>query len=106
MVADIAVFDPATVRGNSTYEVAWKPTTGMAAVLVNGTVVVRDDRVLPVFPGQPLRFDSTGPRFETLSNEQWVDRFMVGVEIPGEAGMPHPETHPEHSGRGGDSAGN
>jgi N-acyl-D-aspartate/D-glutamate deacylase len=79
MVADIAVFDPATVRGNSTYEVAWKPTTGMAAVLVNGTVVVRDDRVLPVFPGQPLRFDSTGPRFETLSNEQWVDRFMVGV---------------------------
>ena len=79
MVADIAVFDPATVRANSTYEVAWKPTTGMAAVLVNGTVVVRDDRVLPVFPGQPLRFDSTGPRFETLSNEQWVDRFMVGV---------------------------
>jgi N-acyl-D-glutamate deacylase len=70
MVADIAVFDPATVRDNSTCEVAWKPTTGMAAALVKGTVVVRDGRVLPVFTGQPVRADSTGPRFEALSNEQ------------------------------------
>jgi len=96
MLADIVVFDPKTVTDNSTYQVAWKPTTGMAAVIVNGTVVVRDDRVLPVYPGQAVRFDTTEPKFEPVSRDQWVERFMVGVEIPGEGCMPHPDTHPEH----------
>jgi N-acyl-D-glutamate deacylase len=96
MLADIVVFDPATVTDNSSYETAWKPTTGMAAVIVNGTVVVREDRVLPVFPGQPVRFAPTDPKFEPVGPEQWDQRFMVGVELPGEGCMPHPETHPEH----------
>jgi N-acyl-D-glutamate deacylase len=96
MLADIVVFDPKTVTDNSTYQVAWKPTTGMAAVLVNGTVVVRDDRVLRVYPGQPVRFDPTEPKFEAISPEQWGERFMVGLELPGEGCMPHPDTHPAH----------
>jgi N-acyl-D-glutamate deacylase len=96
MLADIVVFDPKTVTDNSTYEVAWKPTTGMAAVIVNGTVVVRDDRVLPVYPGQPVRFDPSEPKFEPVSRDQWDERFMVGLELPGEGCMPHPDTHPEH----------
>jgi len=96
MVADLAVFDPKTVTDNSTYEQAWKPTTGMRAVIVNGTVVVRDDRVLPVYPGQPIRFDPTRPKFEPIDRDQWVERFMVGVEIPGEGGNPQPDTHPRH----------
>jgi N-acyl-D-glutamate deacylase len=95
MLADIVVFDPKTVTDNSTYQVAWQPTTGMAAVIVNGTVVVRDDRVLPVYPGQAVRFDPTEPKFEPVSRDQWVERFMVGVEIPGEGCLPHPDTHPE-----------
>jgi N-acyl-D-glutamate deacylase len=95
MLADIVVFDPKTITDNSTYQVAWKPTTGMAAVIVNGTVVVRDDSVLPVYPGQAVRFDATEPKFEPVSRDQWVERFMVGVEIPGEGCLPHPDTHPE-----------
>ena len=81
MWADIVVLDQKTVTDNSTYEVAWKPTTGMAAVLVNGTVVVRDDRVLRVYPGQPVRFDPTEPKFETISPEQWGERFTVKRSI-------------------------
>ena len=96
MAADIVVFDPQTVTDNSTYGEAWKPTTGMQAVIVNGTVVVRDDRVLPVYPGQPIRFEKSEPKFGPVSSEQWVERFMVGVEIPGTGCMPHPDTHPEH----------
>ena len=96
MVADLVVFDPATVTDNSTYEESWKPTTGMQAVLINGTVVVRDDKVLPVYPGQPIRFEKTEPKFEALSADKWQQRFLGGLEIPGEGGMPHPDTHPEH----------
>ena len=85
MVADLVVFDPETVTDNSTYEEAWKPTTGMQAVIVNGTVVVRDDEVLPVYPGQPIRFEKTEPKFQPLSAEKWAEQFLGGVEIPGEA---------------------
>ena len=53
--ADLVVFDPATVTDNSTYEEAWKPTTGMHAVIVNGTVVVDDSKVQRVAPGVAIR---------------------------------------------------
>jgi hypothetical protein len=68
----------------------------MQAVIVNGTVVVRDDKVLPVYPGKPIRFEKTEPKFEPLSAEKWVEQFLGAVEVPGEGGMPHPDTHPEH----------
>ena len=96
MLADIVVFDPETVTDNSTYEEGWKPTTGMAAVIVNGTVVVSDDQVLAVYPGQPVRFDPVEPKYEPVSREHWVERFMAGVEIPGEGGNPQPDTHPAY----------
>ncbi len=102
MAADLVVFDPATVTDNSTYEEAWKPTTGMQAVIVNGTVVVRDDEVLPVYPGKPIRFEKTEPKFEPLSADKWAEQFLGGVEIPGEVGMPHPDTHPKHFKQGKD----
>ena len=58
MDADIVVFDPDTVRDNSTYEPGMGaiPTTGMPYVLVNGVVVVKDSVVQKVFPGKPIRF--------------------------------------------------
>ena len=58
MIADIAIFDPATVTENSDYDVGKNalPTTGMPFVIVNGTVVVSDSKVLKdVFPGQSIR---------------------------------------------------
>ena len=43
--ADIAVFDPATVRDASTYAQPALPSLGMRYVLVNGLVVVKDGKL-------------------------------------------------------------
>lgn len=54
--ADITVFDPKTVRDNSTTKQAGLPSTGIPYVVVNGTVVVKDSKVLEgVHPGEPIR---------------------------------------------------
>jgi N-acyl-D-aspartate/D-glutamate deacylase len=57
-VADITIFDPATVTDNATFDQGKNslPSTGIPYVIVNGTVVVKDSKVLKdVFPGQPIR---------------------------------------------------
>ena len=80
MVADIVVFDPETFTDNSTYEKGAIPSTGMKAVIVNGQIVVRDDKLLPVFPGQPIRFEPEDkPRFEPISVEGWNKTFSTGM---------------------------
>lgn len=54
--ADITIFDPETVTDNSTMKAGALPATGIPYVLVNGTVVVDDSKVLEgVFPGLPIR---------------------------------------------------
>ncbi len=56
--ADITVFDAATVTDNSSLKQGENalPSTGIPYVLVNGTVIVKDSRVLKdVFPGRPIR---------------------------------------------------
>ena len=54
--ADITVFDPDTVTDNSTLQAGGLPSTGIPFVIVDGTVVVRDSKVLKdVFPGRPIR---------------------------------------------------
>lgn len=54
--ADITIFDPATVQDNSTMQQAGLPTTGIPYVLVNGTIIVKDSKVLDgVYPGQAIR---------------------------------------------------
>lgn len=58
MVADITIFDPETVTENSDYlkGKGALPSTGIPYVLVNGTVVVKNSKVLKgVYPGQPIR---------------------------------------------------
>lgn len=57
-IADITIFDPATVMDNSGGDKGKNsvPSTGIPYVIVNGTVVVKDSKVLKgVFPGQPIR---------------------------------------------------
>jgi len=57
-VADITVFDPATVTDNAGWDAGKNslPSTGIPYVIVDGAVVVRDSKVLEdVFPGQPIR---------------------------------------------------
>ncbi|WP_208983984.1 amidohydrolase family protein [Roseibium aggregatum] len=83
MVADIVVFDPELFTDNSTYEQGSIPSTGMKAVIVNGQVTVRDDVLLPVFAGQPIRFDPEDkPRFEPISEEAWNAEFSTGMPLP------------------------
>lgn len=53
--ADIAVFDPATTQDRSTYQAPMEPSFGMKYVLVGGTPVISDGKLVPdVFPGRAL----------------------------------------------------
>ena len=57
-IADITIFDPATVTDNVTFEEGKNrlPSTGISYVVVNGTIVVKDSKVLKdVYPGEPIR---------------------------------------------------
>ena len=93
MVADIVVFDPETVTENATYERGTVPSTGFKAVIVNGEVAVREDELLEVFAGQPIRFEpEERPRFEPVSEEAWTRAFSTGM--PDVApGVPSPGGH-------------
>ena len=56
--ADITVFDPETVRDNSTLDDGKNasPSTGIPWVIVNGKIVVKDSKVLKgVYAGKPIR---------------------------------------------------
>ena len=55
-VADLVVFDPATVIDLATYEDPKHPPAGMPWVLVNGQPVVRDGEHTGATPGRPVRF--------------------------------------------------
>ena len=57
-IADITIFDPATVTDNASFDKGKNslPSTGIPYVIVNGTIVVKDSKVLKgVYPGQPIR---------------------------------------------------
>ena len=54
--ADLTIFDPATVKDRAVFGDSDKPSQGFVHVIVAGTPVVRDSRlVTDAFPGQPVR---------------------------------------------------
>ncbi|WP_167191163.1 amidohydrolase family protein [Pseudomaricurvus hydrocarbonicus] len=54
--ADITIFNPETVTDNATMAKGGLPSTGIPYVIVNGTIVVKESKVLEsVYPGQPIR---------------------------------------------------
>lgn len=57
--ADIVVFDPATVRDLAAFNDPHHYSVGFRYVLVNGTVVVKDDQHTGAKPGKPLRHGGT-----------------------------------------------
>jgi N-acyl-D-aspartate/D-glutamate deacylase len=60
MDADITVFDPESVTDNATMEAGGLPSTGIPFVVINGTLVVKDSRVLKgVYPGKAIRQTQT-----------------------------------------------
>ncbi len=94
MIADITILDPKTVKDNATYTKGTLPTTGIPFVIVNGTIVVKDSKVLKgVNPGQPIRFpiEDKG-RFEPLSIENWKNDYLVGDEFL-QGGLDHGHVH-------------
>ena len=81
MVADITIFDPKTVTEHATYKAGENgtPSTGIPFVLVNGTIVVKDSKVLKgVTPGQPIRFpvEEKG-RFAAATREAWLSKHTI-----------------------------
>jgi cytosine/adenosine deaminase-related metal-dependent hydrolase len=89
MVADITMFDPETVRDNSTYAKGTLPSTGIINVIVNGVIVMKDQNPLKgVNPGQPIRFEPVESRLEPLTVESWEKSFYAspvdfGGGVPG-----------------------
>ena len=55
LFADITVFDPNTVSDRATFEQPHQPSVGIAYVLVNGEVVLRNGQVTAARPGRGLR---------------------------------------------------
>lgn len=54
--ADIVVFDPEAISDRASYTASTRPSAGIRHVLVNGTFVVRDGRlVASARPGRPVR---------------------------------------------------
>jgi hypothetical protein len=54
--ADITIFDPETITDNATRENGAAASSGIHYVIVNGTPVVKDARIVEgVYPGKPIR---------------------------------------------------
>ena len=54
--ADITIFNPDTVKQVATPANGGLPSEGIPYVVVNGTIVVKNSKVLKgVYPGQPIR---------------------------------------------------
>jgi N-acyl-D-aspartate/D-glutamate deacylase len=61
--ADLTLFDPETIIDRSTYAAPDAPSEGVRAVLVGGTVVVRDGQVVGgVYPGVAIRGETSQER--------------------------------------------
>ncbi|HVB26890.1 MAG TPA: amidohydrolase family protein, partial [Mycobacteriales bacterium] len=54
-VADIAIFDPATIADHATYDAPHRYATGVRHVVVAGTPVVADGGLTGSLPGRVLR---------------------------------------------------
>ena len=54
--ADLTIFDPLTVTDNATYLEPGLPSEGIKFVIINGVIVVEDDKLIPDRrPGKPVR---------------------------------------------------
>jgi len=83
MIADITVFNPDTVQDNATYAQGTIPTTGIPYVLVNGTLVVNEGKIVPrAYAGQPIRHEPvTARKSEPIDVEKWKHVYTVSAVV-------------------------
>jgi N-acyl-D-glutamate deacylase len=82
-IADLTLIDPEKVADNSTMKKGEQglPSTGLPHVIVNGTIVVKDSKVLPTKPDKPIRFPGEEKgRFKAASITEWLDEYTISVE--------------------------
>ncbi|MDB5365747.1 MAG: dihydroorotase [Rhodospirillales bacterium] len=72
MIADITVFDPATVIDHATYEEPTLPSEGIRHVLVNGTLALRDGKPTDAQAGRPLRRTQHMPTRKLVTGDRSV----------------------------------
>ena len=60
-IADLAIFDPATVTDQSTIQHPELPPKGIPDVMVSGVWVVKDGQVTTAHPGRVIRHATTSP---------------------------------------------
>jgi N-acyl-D-aspartate/D-glutamate deacylase len=80
MVADITIFNPATVADGSDYKAGENglPSMGIPYVIVSGQLVKRDNQATDIFPGVPIRFPAEEKaRFVPASQDQWLNTFSI-----------------------------
>lgn len=96
MIADITIFDPLTVRDNSTYSNGEQglPTSGIPYVIVSGQQVVKDNTFQKIWAGQPIRFapQSEG-RFEPVSADEWTRHHIISTITVDGSGANSPEAN-------------
>jgi N-acyl-D-amino-acid deacylase len=81
------IFDVVKVKSSPTYKAGaqGRPTSGIPSVIVNGTVVVRDSRVLPVKPGQPICYAvEEKVRFKPVDVNVWTRKNTISAPV-----LPH-----------------
>jgi N-acyl-D-amino-acid deacylase len=75
-IADLTLLDPKTVTDHATYKAGENrlPSTGIPYVIVHGTIIVENSKVLPVKAGQPIRYpvEEKG-RFQPVSINKWIN---------------------------------
>jgi hypothetical protein len=53
--ADVVLFDPATIRDRATFDQPMAPSTGVRELLVGGTLVIDEGKLVPgVYPGRAI----------------------------------------------------
>ena len=81
-IADLTLFDADKVAPRATYKTGENglPPVGIPYVIVNGTIVVKEGEVLPVKPGQPIRFPVVAEgRHKPLDVSNWLGEYTINV---------------------------
>ena len=79
--ADIVVFDANTITDRATFEKPMEPSVGVRYLVVGGTLVVDDGKIVPdVFPGRAILGPGRGNRQGALSGSYPHARLNTGPE--------------------------